>query len=59
MSLLDGRPVTEIIAQQFAPTAGFGSQRAVIAAIGGIGLGTLAALDLPLSGLHGCCSTYR
>lgn len=47
VSLLDGRPVTEIVAEQFAPTAALALSALVIAALGGIMLGTLAALKLP------------
>ncbi len=51
VSLLDGRPVTEIIVEQFAPTAALALSALLIASLGGIGLGTLAALDTSLSGL--------
>ncbi len=46
VSLLDGRPVTEIVAEQFAPTLTLALAALVVAVIGGVGLGALAALDL-------------
>lgn len=47
VSLLDGRPVTEIIAEQLAPTAALALTALVIASVGGVALGTLAALNAP------------
>ncbi len=49
VSLLDGRPVTEIVAQQFAPTLALAISALAVAAVGGIALGALAALDTPLA----------
>jgi peptide/nickel transport system permease protein len=51
ISLLDGRPVTEIISQQLAPTVALAFTALIIAAIGGIVLGVVAALDLHASGI--------
>jgi ABC-type dipeptide/oligopeptide/nickel transport system permease component len=51
VSLLDGRPVTEIIAQQFVPTLELAVSAFLIAASAGIALGTLAALKLPVAAL--------
>ncbi len=49
VSLLDGRPVTEIVAQQFAPTLALALSALAVAAVAGIALGVIAALDLPLA----------
>lgn len=51
VSLLDGRPVSEIIGQQFAPTAALALAALVIASAGGLLLGTLAALQMRGSGI--------
>ncbi|MEO8395810.1 MAG: ABC transporter permease [Chloroflexota bacterium] len=51
VSLSDGRPVTEIIVQQLAPTITLAVTALVMATFGGIVLGTVAALDLPFSGI--------
>lgn len=45
VSLLDGQPVSQIIAQQFAPTVLLAGCALLVAAAVGIMLGTLAALD--------------
>ncbi|MFN8452978.1 MAG: ABC transporter permease, partial [Anaerolineae bacterium] len=45
VSLLDGRPVTEVIAEQFVPTASLALASLMIAAVAGVALGTVAALD--------------
>lgn len=47
VSLLDGRPVTEIIAEQFAPTAALALTALAVASAAGILFGTVAALDAP------------
>jgi peptide/nickel transport system permease protein len=44
VSLLDGRPVSEIIGQQIPPTLVLALCALVVASLGGIALGTLAAL---------------
>jgi ABC-type dipeptide/oligopeptide/nickel transport system permease component len=44
VSLLDGRPVSEIVGQQVAPTLVLAASALVVAAVGGMALGTLAAL---------------
>lgn len=49
VSLLDGRGVTEIIVEQVAPTAILAFSALLIASLGGIGLGTLAALETSVS----------
>ncbi len=51
VSLLDGRPVTEIITQQLAPTVALALTALIMATFGGIMLGTVAALDLRVSGI--------
>ncbi|MEP7293212.1 MAG: ABC transporter permease, partial [Chloroflexota bacterium] len=51
VSLLDGRPVTEIIAQQLPPTLALAFTALLVSAAGGIALGTLAALELRGAGL--------
>lgn len=45
VSLLDGQPVTQIIAQQLLPTATLAICALAVAAAAGVTLGTLAALD--------------
>ena len=49
VSLLDGRPVTEIVAQQFLPTLTLALCALAVAAVVGIGLGVVAALDVPFA----------
>ncbi len=49
VSLLDGRPVTEIVAQQFLPTLTLAVCALALAAVVGIALGVIAALDVPLA----------
>ena len=51
VSLLDGRPVSEIIGQQIPPTLTLALSALVVASFGGIALGTLAALGSPLARL--------
>lgn len=45
VSLLDGRPVAEIVAQQFPPTLALAVTALTISAVGGIALGILSALE--------------
>lgn len=45
VSLLDGRPVTEIVAQQFPPTLALAVTALMISAVGGIALGIVSALQ--------------
>lgn len=45
VSLLDGRPVTEIVAQQFPPTLALALTALTISAVGGIALGVVSALE--------------
>ncbi len=49
VSLLDGRPVSEIVAQQFAPTLVLALSALAVAIIGGAALGLIAALETPVS----------
>ncbi len=49
VSLQDGQPVSEIIAQQLAPTVELALSALIISTIVGLALGTLAALDTPVS----------
>ncbi len=51
VSLLDGRPVTEIVAQQLAPTVVLALSALTVAAVVGVGLGVIAALEIPLAAL--------
>jgi peptide/nickel transport system permease protein len=51
VSLLDGRPVSEIITQQLAPTVALAVTALIAAILGGLMLGTVAALNTPLSGI--------
>jgi ABC-type dipeptide/oligopeptide/nickel transport system permease component len=51
VSLLDGRPVSEIIAQQLAPTVALAFTALIVATFGGVALGIVAALYTPLSGI--------
>ncbi|HVU13654.1 MAG TPA: ABC transporter permease [Phototrophicaceae bacterium] len=46
VSLLNGQPVTEVIGEQLAPTVALAVTALLVATILGLGLGTLAALDI-------------
>ncbi len=51
VSLLDGRPVSEIIAQQLAPTVMLALAALIASTVAGVALGVVAALDTNAAGI--------